>query len=240
MTIALSFPSCGCHLETPTDPHMHAIQSGLAALGTAVAAVASRLALVPVQDRQEPARAVLKVERLCSLLEEGQRYGTQGSRQERASAWIRGYFRILLPAMVAPAFAGIRMYGAVANCRLGLRAGQPVAVASVTAPALGVRVNVEDLYGPLLADHAERVVRAAYAATGLSPRIAWSHAGEVLTNLFRPFDALPALAETVDTHRLVVFGVPANAWFPINNPLFRNPCAQDQGGRTPWDAGSRR
>ena len=226
MTIALSLPPCGRHAGNPADPHIGAIHSGLDALGTAFARVAPRLALVPLQGRLEPAGSVLKVERLNSLLEEGRRHGAEGSRQERASIWLRAYFRILLPAMVAPAFAGIRMDGTVANCRLGLQAGQPVAVASMTAPALGVRINVEDLYGPLLADHAQRAVRAVYAATGLSPRIAWSHAGQELMDLFRRFDALPALAEAVETHRLVVFGVPANAWFPVHNPLFRIPCAR--------------
>lgn len=223
MTIGPSFPLCERHAE----PHGHAIQSGLAALGPVFARMGSGLALVPPQDHLEPARAVLKAERLCFLLKEGHRRAPRASRQELASAWMRRYFRILLPAMVVPAFAGIRMDAAVANCRLDLRTGLPVAVASVTTPTMG-RVNVEDLYGPLLADHAGRAVRAAYAATGLSPRVAWSHAGRVLMELFRPFDALPALAEAVETHRLVVFGVPANAWFPINNPLFHNSYAHGQ------------
>ena len=224
MTFPLPWSADGA-IEKPADRNICAIHSALATtLGAAFATVASRLALVPVQDHLEPAGTLLKAERLCSLLEEGRHHHPQASRQERASAWMRAYFRVLLPAVVAPAFAGIRMDGGIANCRIGLRIGQPVALAFAMAPAVGVRINVEDIYGPLLADHAERAVRTAYAATGLSPRIAWSHAGRTLADLFGQFDPLPTLAEAVETHRLVVFGVPANAWFPVNNPLFHNPC----------------
>ena len=58
------------------------------------------------------------------------------------------------------------------------------------------------------------------AMTGLSPRLSRSLAGRTPREIFHRFSLAPALVEAVATHRLVVFGIAANGWFSIQNPLF--------------------
>lgn len=167
----------------------------------------------------EPAATLLSVKRLDRLFHGSPGHWPPASPVDFASAWLLSYFRLVIPAVVGPAFAGIQVHGGTANCRIGLRDGQPEVLDFVRDPASG-RVNVEDIYGPLLADHAELAVRTAYAATGLSPRVGWSHVAGELTRLYDRLEGPHHLAEALESHRLVVFGLPANGWFLACNPLF--------------------
>lgn len=133
--------------------------------------------------------------------------------------WARQYLDVVLPAVVLPAFSGCRTNGAAGNCLLEHRAGRIVAL-TFADPPRRARVNVEDLYGPLLAGHVERLARVAYAASGLLPRVTWPHARSVLAGLFRRFDGVPALAAMVAAHRVVVFDLRVTGWFPVNNPPY--------------------
>lgn len=140
-------------------------------------------------------------------------------RRAVASDWTKAYFRALIPAVVVPALCGIGVDGGNGNTRLALDGARPSQLGFARLED-GVAVDVDAIYGRLLAGHVQPLAEAVRAVSGLSARVVWSNAGNLIAFLFREAGRLPALAPAAEAQAAAVTGRRAVPYLTGPNPLF--------------------
>lgn len=172
------------------------------------------------------ARRLIETTVLRTLLSEHAARWPDGDARAAASVWTKAYFRTLIPSVIVPVVAGVPLDASAASCTLMLEGPVPTAVAVKTLsgpwdlPGPPTGPAALRSYGGLLSDHVAPLAFAIRDLTGLSPRVVWSNAGNLIAYLYRELASLPGLSFVARAHNDHVLGMRHTPWFPKGNPLF--------------------